>query len=106
VQESLTNIHRHSGSKSAAIRMSVDPDKISLEVQDHGKGSMNAINGDRSGPFRAGVGITGMQERVRELGGTLEITADQKGTHVKVVVPLAAESCKAKGYDKALSAVG
>src|SRR5437763_147727 len=64
VQECLTNIHRHSDSKTAAIRLSRTKERVSLEVQDEGQGippeKLAAIQGQRSG-----VGITGMRERVR-----------------------------------------
>ena len=87
LQESLTNVHRHSGSKTATIRIGSDSQHAWLEIQDHGKGSRN---GER--PFRVGVGIAGIRERVRNLGGVTEITSDQSGTRVRVVVPLAVQS--------------
>lgn len=104
LQESLTNVHRHSGSKTAIIRIGADSQKAWLEVQDQGKGSIDVSDGDSSARFREGVGITGMQERVRELGGVLEIMADQKGTRVRVVVPLTAEPRKITADGKAFSA--
>jgi two-component system, NarL family, sensor kinase len=105
LQESLTNVHRHSGSKTVTIRIGADSQKAWLEVQDQGKGSVRVGDGNSSEPFRAGVGITGMRERVRDLGGTAEITADHSGTRVRVVVPLTAESHKTKAEDKADSAI-
>ncbi len=92
LQESLTNVHRHSGSKTATVRIGADSQKAWLEVQDQGNGSFKVSDGRSSEPFRAGVGITGMRERVRDLGGTAEITAGQNGTRVRVVVPLTADS--------------
>jgi signal transduction histidine kinase len=101
LQESLTNVHRHSGSRTAIIRIGADSQKAWLEVQDHGKGASNASSLE---PFRAGVGIAGMRERVRDLSGKTEITADQSGTRVRVVVPLAAEPRKIKVKARASSA--
>jgi PAS domain S-box-containing protein len=105
LQESLTNVHRHSGSKTATVRIDADSQKVWLEVQDQGRGSIKASDGNSAGPFRAGVGITGIRERVKDLGGTAEITADQSGTRVRVVVPLAAEPRKIKADETASSAV-
>ena len=72
VQECLTNIHCHSGSKSATIRLSNNTQSTSIEIQDEGTGisaeKLLAIQGQRSG-----VGISGMRERVRHLNGTLNI---------------------------------
>jgi two-component system NarL family sensor kinase len=105
LQESLTNVHRHSGSKTATVRIGADSQEAWLEIQDQGKGTIRTSDGGSSEPFRAGVGITGIRERVRDLGGTAEITADQNGTRVRVVVPLAAEPCKIKADEKASSTV-
>jgi PAS domain S-box-containing protein len=90
VQECLTNVHRHSDSKNATIRISRINDNIALEVEDNGKGipaeKLAEING-----FRSGVGITGMRERVRHFGGTIQIHSNTAGTKVSVAVsaPLA-----------------
>src|SRR5579863_433559 len=86
VQECLTNIHRHSGSKSAAISISSSGGGISVEVKDCGKGmsveKLSAIQSNASG-----VGIRGMRERVRQLGGQLSIQSDGSGTTVSVSLP-------------------
>jgi PAS domain S-box-containing protein len=88
VQECLTNIHRHSGGKAAAIRLRRNTSSASLEIQDDGTGiskdTLNAIQTQRSG-----VGMTGMRERVRHLGGNLNIQSDSNGTLVSVIFPLA-----------------
>jgi signal transduction histidine kinase len=104
LQESLTNIHRHSGSKTATIRIGADAFQAWLEVQDQGKrkGDDNRIP---SGQFRQGVGITGMRARVADLGGVLEITSDQSGTCVRAVLPLA-EPQKVTSDEKASFATG
>jgi PAS domain S-box-containing protein len=91
LQESLTNIYRHSGSKIATIEIGADSQQVWLQVQDEGK-----TNGHASPePFRPGVGITGMRERVKDLGGVLEIVSGQMGSHVKAIIPLASRSQKA-----------
>jgi PAS domain S-box-containing protein len=81
VQECLTNIHRHSGSKFASISITRHGDEIKLEIIDRGKGMPTPIS-------RGGVGIQGMRERVRQLGGELEIESGTVGTRVtaKLVV--------------------
>ena len=102
LQEALTNIHRHSGSKTASIKIGADSQQAWLDVQDQGKG-----NGDvPSGEFRPGIGITGMRERVKDLSGTLEINSDQSGTRVRAVLPLAANRCQNESDLKTSSAAG
>jgi PAS domain S-box-containing protein len=88
LQESLTNIQRHSGSRRAKIRMDRDPGKITLEISDKGSG----ISGDlrkRNGNFSSGlgVGIPSMHERVKLLGGQLDIESSSNGTTVRVAIP-------------------
>ena len=85
VQECLTNVHRHSGSTAATIRLSRDAGVLMLEVRDNGKGM--AANG-RHDAAGAGVGIAGMRERVRQLRGALEISSQEgKGTTVIASLP-------------------
>jgi len=102
LQEALTNIHRHSGSKTAMIRIGADSYQVWLDVQDQGKGNSD----DPAGQFRPGIGITGMRERVKDLSGTLEITSDQSGTRVRAVLPLAAKGQQNEGDLKTSSAAG
>ena len=86
VQECLTNIHRHSGSKSAAIHVSLSQNTISVEVKDGGKGmSAEKLSGIQSNA--SGVGIRGMRERVRQLGGRMTLHSDNSGTTVTVSLP-------------------
>jgi len=89
VQECLTNIHRHSGGTSAAIRMHEEDHRILVEVQDGGKGIPLEKQVELSSSGRIGVGFRGMRERVRQLGGTLEIRSDNAGTAVTATLPLA-----------------
>ena len=88
VQECLTNIHRHSGSKSANIRLTLDNGEISLEISDRGKG----IPPKRLAELQArgsGVGIRGMRERVRQFQGRMHIASDGSGTKFSFIIPLA-----------------
>jgi PAS domain S-box-containing protein len=87
VQECLTNIHRHSGSKSAVIRIAREGENIFLEVRDEGKG----ISPERLAEIQAkgsGVGMTGMRERVRQFGGHMSIESNGKGTIISFTLPL------------------
>jgi signal transduction histidine kinase len=89
VQECLTNIHRHSGGNSAAIRLREENHRIVVEVQDGGKGIPREKQVELSSSGRIGVGFRGMRERIRQLGGTLEIRSDKAGTAVTATLPLA-----------------
>lgn len=88
LQECLTNVHRHSRSKTASVKLRTDSQQVWLEIQDQGHRELSSKS------FRPGVGIMGMRERVRDIGGTFEITSDESGTRVTVVVRLAVDSCK------------
>lgn len=87
VQECLTNIHRHSDSKTALIEVQRHPGAVSLIVEDTGKGispeKLAALQSDSPG-----VGIRGMRERVSQFGGQLEITSNGAGTRVTVTLPI------------------
>ena len=88
VQECLTNIHRHSGSPTANIRIALNSNHVSVAVRDRGKG-MSADNYRNSfGPITPGVGIQGMRERVRQLGGHLQIHSGTSGTTVRATLPV------------------
>jgi len=90
VQECLTNIHRHSGSATAGIRIRRGGGVICMEIRDYGKGM--AASSSASG--KTGVGIQGMRERVRQLGGTLSIESGSSGTAVTTVLPEPAASAQ------------
>lgn len=83
VQESLTNIHRHSGSPTATISIRRDARFIKVEICDQGKG----MDADSSQPARLGVGIQGMRERARQLGGSLNVQSDPSGTRITAILP-------------------
>ena len=92
VQECLTNIHRHSESQVARIRISRSDSQVSLEVEDHGKGIPPEKREAMDSGGTPGVGIRGMRERLRQLGGTLEIKSNGRGTVVAARLPVASTS--------------
>jgi PAS domain S-box-containing protein len=87
VQECLTNIHRHSGSKTAMIRVEREADKIYVEVQDHGKGMSQRQLAEVQSQG-VGVGIRGMRERLRHLHGELTIESNALGTKISATLPV------------------
>jgi signal transduction histidine kinase len=95
VQECVTNIHRHSGSASAVIRIAGNHAGVSLEVEDRGKG-IPAEKLSEIQSYGSGVGIRGMRERVRHFGGEMTIDSDQAGTRVLFQFPLADSSTVAR----------
>ena len=88
VQESLTNVHRHSGSRTAAIKILRIADQLVVEVRDEGKGMPVQVYGSLSGPATPGVGIQGMRERVRQIGGRLDIRSGSAGTTLCATLPV------------------
>ncbi len=85
VQETLTNIHRHSGSKTASIRVRPENGYVIVEMSDSGKG---ICRDSWYQPTLAGLGITGMKERARQLGGGLQIESDpEHGTTIRLSLP-------------------
>lgn len=105
VQESLTNIHRHSGSKTASITFVYSETGVQVEVSDHGKG----ISSERLAEIqagRAGIGIRGMQERLRRFGGTLEIQSNGIGTKIIGNIPVTEEKNKSPDIESVHAAVG
>ncbi len=90
LQESLSNIHRHSGSKTASIRLQLDKKRAQLEVSDSGRGISGAAQngGERCGSGKMGVGIAGMRERLRQLGGYLELDSQPRRTTVRAIIPV------------------
>ena len=88
VQECLTNVYRHSGSDFCSITIRHDDQFLHLEIRDNGHGFRNKAEGETP----AGVGLRGMQERLRLLGGTLQIHSTENGTAVMVIVPIPGKS--------------
>jgi len=95
VQESLSNIRRHSGATKAQIKLARNDGAVRLEINDNGKGIPSQLLA-KSGRVSqvVGVGILGMRERLAQLGGNLDIDSSQAGTKVKVSVPLAAAAAR------------
>jgi len=89
VQECLTNIHRHSGSPIAKIRITRSGSRVRAEVEDRGKGIPLEKRIGMESAGTPGVGIRGMRERIRQLGGSLEINSDGKGTVIVARLPIA-----------------
>jgi PAS domain S-box-containing protein len=89
LQESLTNVHRHSGSLTACVRIGTNNGTITLEVEDRGKGmAPRKPDDDRQGSGGAfGVGLRGMSERMRQLKGELEVFSTGQGTTVRATLP-------------------
>jgi PAS domain S-box-containing protein len=89
LQEALTNVHRHSEGTSVQINLQVDAEHVRLGISDNGKGipedRLRRLSDDDS---ETGVGLAGMRERVRELGGSLAITAASPGTTITVNIPI------------------
>ena len=88
VQECLTNIHRHAGTDTARIVIRRGPARVLIQVQDAGKGMPLSKQLELSSSGRTGVGFRGMRERLRQLGGDLDIQSDGNGTLVTAGLPL------------------
>jgi PAS domain S-box-containing protein len=88
VQECLTNIHRHSGSAIARVVISQADHELRIEVQDEGKGISPYKRSEMEISGKAGVGIRGMRERVRQLGGSLNIGSSSNGIGTVIVARL------------------
>jgi signal transduction histidine kinase len=88
VQEGLANVHRHSGSPLAIIRLERDACEIRLVLQDRGRGLPAALHLSAKGFVRFGVGVMGMRERAEQLGGRLELSSNDAGTRLTVTLPL------------------
>jgi PAS domain S-box-containing protein len=90
LQESLTNVHRHSGSQTAEIDLSTRDGMAVLEIRDKGKGMPSSVlkQSDESAYRVIGVGLRGMRERLGQLGGKLEISSTESGATVTATVPV------------------
>jgi PAS domain S-box-containing protein len=90
LQEALTNVHKHSGSTQADIRLFRDGDSMILEVRDYGGGLSDAVFDDANANWYGalGVGLRGMNERMRQLGGELSLAHADPGTLVRAKVPM------------------
>jgi len=88
VQESLTNIHRHSGSQTAKIQLVKEDGYVFCQISDDGVGIPREKQLELNTYGLVGVGIRGMRERIRQLGGTLQFESNGKGTTVSVTLPV------------------
>jgi PAS domain S-box-containing protein len=88
VQEGLTNIQRHSGSAVAVIRIEKQQESLHLEIEDGGRGMPQDFRRDESMLAVLGVGLAGMQERVRELAGQIQIQSRDSGTIISITLPI------------------
>jgi PAS domain S-box-containing protein len=86
IQESLTNVYRHAKTKSANVRISQTVDSICVQISDKGLGIAGFALSDQLS-FKAGVGIQGMRERVRQLNGSFEVESGDGGTAVTAILP-------------------
>ncbi len=92
LQEGLTNVHRHSGASAADVMIRHDAGQILLEIKDNGRGiRQEALSRFDQTGAGMGVGLSGMRERVRELGGRMKVQADSRGTSLQIAIPLAPE---------------
>ena len=90
VQESLTNVHRHASTSTASVRLTNTANEVVLNIQDGGHGLRDDLR-TQNDPLVSetfGVGIQGMRERIRQLAGTFDVEFTDKGTTVRVSVPL------------------
>ena len=88
MQEALTNVHRHSGSNKVEVILNRDGRCSKLVIRDFGKGiPKETLEQFSQSGTNVGVGLAGIRERVKELGGTLEIHSSQKGTVLQVSLP-------------------
>jgi signal transduction histidine kinase len=88
LQEALTNVHRHSGSKAVEVRVTADSSNVLLTVKDFGVGVPTEVLDRFWKTGHVGVGLAGIRERLKELGGSLEIESKGQGTLLKVKIPI------------------
>lgn len=89
LQEGLTNVHRHSRASKAEVQLIREPEHLVLQVRDNGRGiPPEMLSRFHETGLGMGVGLTGMRERVRELGGNLELNSSTSGTILRVRVPI------------------
>ncbi len=105
IQECLTNIHRHSGSKTASIHIVRDDGALVLKIRDEGRGMLP----ERLSEIQSrgsGVGIRGMRERVLQFSGTMSIESDDSGTLIQLVIPIPKTASQERtGSDEPLETV-
>jgi signal transduction histidine kinase len=103
VQESLTNVYRHSGSKKARVEIEQQPESIIVKIQDYGKGISAEIASGKPSNL-VGVGISGMRERVKQFGGQLLLSRTEPGTLVQARMPTSNAATDDTSGENSLSA--
>ncbi len=88
VQECLTNVHRHSNSSTAGVRIVHETGQVRVEIKDAGKGIAPEKQLVLNSSQQSGVGFRGMRERIKQLGGDLEIQSSEQGTIVRATMPV------------------
>jgi signal transduction histidine kinase len=86
VQEGLTNVHRHSGGQKASVELNIQERQINTTITDDGHGMPQEVLCE-VGKGQGGVGLMGMYERVKKLGGTIQIVSGKLGTTIKAQLP-------------------
>lgn len=103
LQEALTNVHRHSGSRAVNVSVRKDESVVALTVQDFGMGVPREVLDRFWKTGNVGVGLAGIRERLKELGGSLEIESNLDGTILKATIPASLSGVDADGIPTALS---
>jgi len=107
LQESLTNVHRHSQARSAEISVEADAEQITIVVRDHGRGMpSHIVHQIQTESGKLGVGLAGMRERIHELGGIFEVSSNAAGTVVRATIPLSTEPSPTSAKAERLGQVG
>lgn len=89
LQESLTNVHRYAQSRSVDVEVNWDAEEVTLQVRDHGKGiSPELLERFKATGEGAGIGLSSMRERIKELDGRFEIESSARGTIIRAVIPV------------------
>lgn len=105
LQESLTNVHRHSGCTQVSVKAQFDSHAITLTVTDNGRGiPPERLRELRDTSVGVGIGLAGMRERTAELGGQLIFDSDGSGTMVRAILPLVSSSEKEDRFEPEVSA--
>jgi signal transduction histidine kinase len=106
LQEALTNVHRHSGSRAVQVGLSIDKERVTLTVRDFGMGVPREVLERFWKTGNVGVGLAGIRERLKELGGFLEIESNLDGTLLKATIPTSAADGLDSDDEKALLSPG
>jgi signal transduction histidine kinase len=96
LQEALTNVHRHSGSRAVDVCVTETQDKVILAVKDYGMGVPREVLDRFWKTGNVGVGLAGIRERLKELGGSLEIESNLDGTLLRATIPIPSPELQAR----------